>query len=269
MNLFLVEVRRALHRRIVWVLLAVAVLGAVVAGVIAFADSAGKTIAELRANEEHPALMATWWSAETRDGILVLGAVLLPLGALIGGASFAGAEWKAGTIVTVLTWEPRRLRLQAARTAAAAACAAVLAFLLLLVLEAALLPAVLAHGSTDGVDGAWVVSVLGLMARISLVTGLAAAVGVALATVGRNTAAALALAWGWMVIGENAIRAYKPGLGRYLLGDNAGAVLTWDVSGGADFRRGPGTALATLVVYAVLIAAVAAWRFERQDVAAT
>jgi len=264
MTLWLVEVRRALRRRIVWVLLALAVLGCVVAGVIAFSTSAGKSLAELRLDDEHPAILEEWWVDD--GGILVLGALLLPLGGLIGGASVAGAEWKAGTIVTVLTWEPRRVRVHAARTAAAAVCAAVLAFALQLVLEAALLPAVLVNGTTAGVDGGWFVSVAGLMARISLVTALAAAVGVGLATLGRNTAAALAVAWGWMVIGENAIRAYKPSLGEHLLGNNAGAVLTWDTISGADFRRGPGAALATLVLYAAVVVAVAAWRFHRQDV---
>ncbi|HLF41137.1 MAG TPA: hypothetical protein VI854_06635, partial [Acidimicrobiia bacterium] len=73
MNLFLVEARRALHRRAVWVLLGVAGLGIAAIAVVAFTDSAGIDTARLRAmGERHPAVMADWWVAGTADGFLIL-----------------------------------------------------------------------------------------------------------------------------------------------------------------------------------------------------
>jgi len=40
MSLYVVEMRRALHRRVVWVLIAIALVGCTAAGLIAFFDSA-------------------------------------------------------------------------------------------------------------------------------------------------------------------------------------------------------------------------------------
>ena len=37
-------------------------------------------------------------------------AIFLVVGALFAGASVAGAEWRAGSMTTLLTWEPRRVR---------------------------------------------------------------------------------------------------------------------------------------------------------------
>ena len=74
--------------------------------------------------------MASWWMARASDSFLLTAAMFLVVGAAICGASVAGAEWKAGTITTALTWEPSRLRLHAARTASAAILAFVIGFAL-------------------------------------------------------------------------------------------------------------------------------------------
>ena len=84
------------------------------------------------------------------DSFLLTAALFLVVGAAICGASVAGAEWRAGTITTVLTWEPSRLRLHAARTASAAILAFVIGFALEVVFLAAALPAVVLNGTTDG-----------------------------------------------------------------------------------------------------------------------
>ncbi len=49
MNLLVVEMRRALRRRVVRVLILIALVGCAFAGVIAFLSSSGKTLAELHA----------------------------------------------------------------------------------------------------------------------------------------------------------------------------------------------------------------------------
>jgi hypothetical protein len=118
-HLLVVEVRRALHRRLVWALLALALLAIVVAGVVEFLASRDLDLVVLRgAGHQDPAVMTDWWISGSTDGPLAVGALLLVMGALVGGASVAGAEWRAGTVTTVLTWEPRRVRLNLARTAA-------------------------------------------------------------------------------------------------------------------------------------------------------
>ncbi len=110
MNLFMMEIHRSLTRRAVRVLIAVAVFGCLVAGVIAMIGSNGKTLDQLRfEGEGHPAVMTDWWDAGTNDGFLAIGTFLLLMGGLFGGATVAGAEWRAGTVTTLLTWEPRRI----------------------------------------------------------------------------------------------------------------------------------------------------------------
>jgi hypothetical protein len=244
----------------------VAVLGIALLGVIAFFDSAGRTPAQLAANGTHPALMADWWVAGGGDGILMIAAIPLLLGGLLGGASVAGAEWRAGTVTTLLTWEPRRLRLHAARTISAFLLAMLIAIALEAVFLAATLPAVLAHGSTAGIDGAWWLALVGAIGRIALLTGGAAVVGVSLATVGRATTFALGAAFAWLAVGENLIRGLKPALQDLLVGDNLAIVLTWAQLDGASFTRSPAVAALTLVTYFGVVAAGAAATFARRDI---
>jgi hypothetical protein len=269
-TLLAVEMRRALRRRVVRVLILLALLGCAFAGVIAFTSSAGRTVADLHAGgARHPALMRDWWIPGTGDGTLVISALFLLLGGFFGGASVAGAEWRAGTITTVLTWEPRRVRLHLTRTAACAILAALISFALQAVFLAALLPAVLAHGSVGGVDGAWCSSLLLGMMRSSLFAAIAATLGVALATLGRNTAFAIVAVFAWFAVLEALIRGLKPGLAQYLWGENIGTVLPWAQLENANFRRGPMVALVTVMLYLAAITTIATIAFRRRDIAST
>jgi hypothetical protein len=268
MNLLLVEMQRALHRRIVWGLIALALALSALAGVIAFLDSRDLDLALMQLKDEtHPAVMADWWLAGRGDSILSIGAVALALGGLIGGASVAGAEWKAGTITTVLTWEPRRARLHAARSASATLLAFGIAIVLQMIFLAAFLPAVLAHGTTDGVDGQWWLTIIAAMMRIAAITACSALVGTALATIGRSTAFAIVFAWLWLAVAEGIVRGLKPNWARGLLGDSATTVLNWappDTEHSA-FGTWPATAIAA--VYIGVVVMVGAVSFSRRDVA--
>ena len=270
MNLLIVEMRRALHRRVVRVLILLALIGCATAGVIAFTDSAGKTLAELHANgSSHPAVMRDWWIAGSGDGALGISGFFLLLGSLVGGATVAGAEWRAGTVTTLLTWEPRRVRLHLSRTAACGILAAVIAFALQLMFLAALLPATLLNGSTANLDSQWWIALVAAMLRTSLLTAFGAMLGVALATLGRNTAFALVTVFAWVAILEGLIRGLKPGLARFLWGENMTVVLTWARIDNVKFERGPLVALATVTLYVSVIIAGATLAFRRRDVAST
>ncbi len=212
MNLYVVEMRRALHRRVVWVLIALALAGCVAVGIIAFVDSAGRSLTELHANgQTHPAVMRDWWVSGTADGALPVASFFLLLGGLFGGASVGGAEWRAGTITTLLTWEPRRTRVHLSRCAACATLAALISLALQVAFLAALLPATLVNGSAAGVDGSWWISLTAAMARTSLLTAAAATLGCAVSTLGRNTAFALVTVFAWITVVEGTIRGLRPG----------------------------------------------------------
>lgn len=264
--LVVVEMRRALHRRVTRVLVLLALVGICVLGVVAFTDSSGKTVAELHRAGTHPAVMADWWVANAGDGILMIGAIPLVVGALLGGAIFAGAEWRANTVTTALTWEPRRLRLHAARTACAFVLAVVIACVLQALFLAATLPAVLLHGTTAGTDGQWWLSLIGAVARIGLVAGGTAVLGVSLATLGRNSTFALGAVFSWMAFGEGLVRSLKPSLAHLLVGENLAITITWAPLSGGEVSRPGLVAATTLLAYlGVVVVGATSW-FVRRDV---
>ncbi len=270
MRLLRVEVRRALQRRAIRMLVLIAVLGCVLAGSIAYGTSAGKSLLELQGTggDAHPALMEGWWRAGHSEGALGIAFFFLLIGGLFGGATFAGAEWRFGTITTVLTWEPRRLRVHAVRSAAAALLAFVIAFAIQSLFLASFLPAVLANGTTAGTSGSWWVDLVVAMARISLLTAAAAVLAFSLATIGRNTAFALIVVFAWMAVVENLVRALKPSLQPWLWAENLAIVFTWRQLDDESFTRSPGLALVTALGYVLILAVVSAALFHRRDIAA-
>jgi ABC-2 type transport system permease protein len=268
MNLVLVEMRRALHRRAVRVLILLALLGCLIAGAIAFGGSAGKTIAEMRHGDTHPAVLTDWWVPGTGDGVLSIALFFLLMGGLFGGATVAGAEWRFGTVTTVLTWEPRRLRLHFARTASAGILAFVISFLVQVAFLASFLPAVFANGTTAGADADWWMQLLEAMARVSMLTAGAAVFAVALATIGRNTAFALAAVFTWFAVVEGIARGLEPSLRPWLWGESLATVFTWAQLDDDQLTRSPAGALATMSVYVGVVVAAGAVTFRRRDIAA-
>jgi hypothetical protein len=269
MNLLMVEMRRALRRRVLRVMILLALFWCAFAGVIGFLSSSGKTLAELhRRGATHPAVLTDWW-APGQDSAVLTAAIFLMLGGFFTGAAVAGAEWRAGTITTVLTWEPRRVRLNLARTAAGAILAFVIATILQVAFLAAFLPAVLANGSTAGATTDWWTSLALAIARSSLLTAIVAVLGVALATLGRNTAFALGVVFAWVAVIEGVIRGLRPGWAQYLWVENIVTAEEWGQMKDVDFTRGPLLALVTLVLYAVVLVGVATITFKRRDIAGT
>jgi ABC-type transport system involved in multi-copper enzyme maturation permease subunit len=268
MNLLWVEIRRALRRRVIRVLILIALAWCAFAGVVGYLSSAGKTLAQLHYKDSlHPAVLVDWWQAGKGDSAVTTAALFLLIGGFFAGAAVAGAEWRAGTITTVLTWEPRRARLNLTRTAACGICAFVIAFLLQVIFLASFLPAVLANGSTAGADRSWWISLTLAVARTSVVTSIAAMLAVALATLGRNTAFALGVVFAWVVVIEGLVRGLRPGWAQYLWGENVATTVQWGQLKNVGFSRGPLLALATIAFYTAVFVALATVTFHRRDIA--
>ena len=269
MSLLLIEMRRALTRRVVRVLILIALLLCALAGIIAFAASSGKTIAELhnQYGDPSPAILTDWWVAANSDGAVLIAAFFLLIGGLFGGAAVAGAEWRAGTITTVLTWEPRRVRLHLCRTAACAILAFVIALVLQMIFLASFLPAVLVNGTTAGADLDFWISLGLVIVRVASITSIAAVFSVALATIGRNTAFALAVVFAWFAVIESMIRSLRPGWAQYLWGEQIATVVPWDQIEGEGFSRGPLLALFTIIAYTAVLVIAATLDFRRRDIA--
>lgn len=253
-----VEIRRCAGRRLVRWMVALAVVACVVLSVM------------LRINappEDSPdqlRLVGLW--APGGDSFLGAAGVFLIIGAVVGGASMIGAEWRAGTFSTLLTWEPARRRVAIAKLTACGVVAAAVAVVLQTLYCLAFLPAVWARGTTAGADLDWLRTLAGAGLRMAALAGLAAALMASVAMIGRNTAVALGAAFGYLVVFENMARAWKPWSGRFLLGEN-GAIF----GSGADlstepFSRSTVAAGLTLLVYVLVLGTVAVTTFVRRDV---
>lgn len=268
MNLLFVEMRRALRRRVLRVMTALALFWCAFAGVVGFLSSSGRSLADLHKHQgTHPAVLTDWWTPG-QDSALLTAAIFLMLGGFFTGAAVAGAEWRAGTITTVLTWEPRRVRLNLTRTAASAILAFSIAIVLQVVFLAAFVPAVLANGTTAGADAEWWMSLALAIARTALLTSIVSVLGVALATLGRNTAFALGVVFAWVAVIEGVVRGLRPGWAQFLWVENIVTTEEWAQMKNVSFTRGPLMALATLVFYAVVLVAIATIVFRRRDIAA-
>jgi hypothetical protein len=268
MNLLLVEMRRAMRRRVIRVLILIALGWCAFAGVVAFLSSSGKSVAELHAkNALHPAVLLDWWVPGKGDNAVTTAALFLLIGGFFAGAAVAGAEWRAGTITTVLTWEPRRVRLNLTRTAACGICAFVVAFLLQVVFLASFLPAVFTNGTAAGTSSGWWASLALALARTALITSFAAMLAVALATLGRNTAFALAAVFAWMAVIEGLIRGMRPGWAQFLWAENIATSVQWSQLRNVEFTRGPLLALGTIVLYTSVVVVAATIAFQRRDIA--
>jgi len=183
------------------------------------------------------------------------------------GASLVGAEWHAGTMATLLTWEPRRVRVLVAKLLAAGTLVFALTVVLQVLLGAALLPAGLLRGTTNGIDSDWLQSLSGVGLRVAAISVVGATMGASIATIGRNTAAALGIAFGYLAIVENAIRGLRPNWSPWLLGDNVIVVITNQTQNAPLVGRSALAAAALIACYTLALLAAALFAFRRRDIA--
>ena len=259
MTMLGVEVRRCFARRLVRVLVALAVIGCLATAGLSYRAA---TLDEPRDQFELVELHQL-----PDDSVIGVGAFLLVIGAALGGASMIGAEWRAGTFGTLLTWEPDRLRVAVAKLAACAVVSTLIAVVLQALFLAAFLPAALGPGTTEGADAAWVRDLAGAALRVACLTGLVAAFTASIAMIGRSTAAALGFVFGYMMLFENLVRAWKPWTSRYLLGENGAIFITAGEVGDISFSRSTAAAALTLLFYVAVMASAAVASFWRRDVA--
>lgn len=298
-NLLSVEISRFTSRRAVRVFLGGAILGLVGAGALTFAfssrDVAGATQrARAQAVREYEACLRGEFApppeelppgfdpkeacqttdpsqitADPRFHLKSLRDVLagasgpLVLVGLILGASFVGAEWHHRTMTTLLTWEPRRVRVALAKFAACAAVVTLAVAAYQALLGGVLVPAAVFRGTTAGTSASWLGGVVGVGLRGALMAGLASVLGGAVALVARNSAFAMGVWFAWLAVLEGIIRGVKPAWTRWLIGDNAASL----VAGTGEGPRTTYGAGILLALYVVAAAALATASFRSRDVA--
>jgi ABC-2 type transport system permease protein len=189
--------------------------------------------------------------------------------AIIGwalGASMVGSEFASRSITTLLTWETRRTRLITAKAAVVLVTVAAFAAVTLIAVALAMLPALTAHGAPLGPDDPSIATLAGVIGRGTVLASFAAGMGFAIATLGRNTAAALGAGFAYIIVLENILgNSLRRWRGWLLLGN---AIVF--VSGHADTdipgRSVAGAALVLGGVAAALLVGAAA-TFRVRDIA--
>jgi ABC-type transport system involved in multi-copper enzyme maturation permease subunit len=164
--------------------------------------------------------------SEVADFALAVGVATAMLAFLLA-ATFIGAEWSSKNLIAWLFWEPRRLRVMAAKLLALLSSVLVLAVLAQLVWFGTAKLLLHYRGNPVSSLGAeaehfWsdVVSTQSRAALLVLVTAL---IGFGLASLMRNSAAALGVAFVYFAVVENVIRALNPELQPYLFTTNIAA----------------------------------------------
>ena len=202
---------------------------------------------------------------DTLEGISSLTSVL----GLVIGASVVAVSWQTGTIGTILTWEPRRLRWFAARMLVVGFGVFAITMVIVAFLSSALAIAAALRGSTLLTEGWWADAVATSL-RVAVIAGIAALIGGAVAAVGRHTAAALGVVFVYAAVLEGLLRAFRPLWSPWLLGDNIVSFVAWQttelgvVSG--SYVLSPGRAAFVIVGYTVLALALACTSVRIRDV---
>ena len=189
-------------------------------------------------------------------------------------ASFVGADWGSGTITTLLTWEPRRGRVLAAKTIAAIGLLAAAMALALAFLAVVFLPVGALRGTLDGVDRSMWWTLAGIWLRGAGLAVFAAAVGSGLATITRNTAGAIGIAFGYALVLDNLLGVIRggrlrPWLLQHLLPRMLGLPVDLQEPGlGSSVRETLSAARPVLVLtmYALAIVTAAYGAFRVRDV---
>ncbi len=136
-----------------------------------------------------------------RDLITGAAFIFMAIG-LVLAASSVGAEWQSGTFASLLTWEPRRQRVLAAKLVAPVLGLLALAIPLMLLLEGGGWLAADLRGTTQGADTHLFWQIASQYGRVVGLLALVALIGAALAAVTRHTVAVLALVGGYLIAGE-------------------------------------------------------------------
>jgi hypothetical protein len=159
----------------------------------------------------------------------------------------------------------------AAKLVAAAIFTFVSAILLQIVLGLALLPSALAHGSSAGANMHWFWSTAGSAVRGALVAVLGAAIGLGVASLARNTTAAVLGAFFYLFVLENLVQGLKPQWSGWLFTENAGIFIdgpktATNSAHAAIIGHTSLEALLVMFTYAATVTVVAVMLFLRRDV---
>ena len=183
------------------------------------------TLEEFCAQEEAPYVDT---GLQFRDLALVIehtSTFVVLLGVALA-ASLGGADWSAGTMTTLLTWEPRRIRVLLIRALVVALVVALVTLFLQGVLLGAFSLAVALRGTSLGAPPGLVGTATQTALRVSTVAVGFGLVALAIATIGRSTVAGLGVLFGYLVLFEGVIAGLRPSIQDRLLVRAGGVIVS-------------------------------------------
>jgi ABC-2 type transport system permease protein len=202
------------------------------------------------------------------DTIAGMGIALSLLGVLIG-STFLAAEFGASGFGTQLLFEPRRWLLYAAKVGAVAIGCALVAVLLVAWTGLGQFVASALRGSTEGVDGAWLVDRAGNTLRAAAACALAGVCALAVGALARRTVVAVVIFFGLVIATGFLINtSWGRPLGRNSPMNGVFAVGSGDFSN-ADTWAGLaslGGALAIAAAWAGGLSLLAGWWLSRSEI---
>jgi ABC-2 type transport system permease protein len=133
------------------------------------------------------------------------------LGALLG-ASLGGADWTSNTMGTLLTWEPRRLRVFLERALVVAAVVVVVTLFLQIAFALVYWGVTSVRGVTTFLPPNLLGDVAGTMLRVSAMAIAFALVAYVLAMIGRSTVSSLGVLFGYLILFEGVIAGFRPSI---------------------------------------------------------
>ncbi len=199
---------------------------------------------------------------------------LLVIAVVLGG-SFVGAEYRSGTVENLLLWEPRRIRVMLTKYGAGLVSAAVVLAIMASWLTGLLLLLARFRGSFQGMEPAFWVDWVAMVGRASLIAGLFFVLAMAIATLAKNTTAAVVALLGWFVVSNILIELLAKWFRQYELFTNAAAfigqgdVARYVGSGNQQtlvFSHGYWMAAIAVLVWAAVPGAIALAVFRRRDI---
>jgi ABC-2 type transport system permease protein len=129
-------------------------------------------------------------------------AIILGLFGFVIGASYVGAEWTSGGMTNLLLWRPQRAQVLGAKLGVALTGVLVMSVVYLLAWTLAFLGVAAAAGTIGNMTAANVAALVLTCVRVILLGVFGAAVGFAIASMGRHTAMALGVGIAYLLVYE-------------------------------------------------------------------
>jgi ABC-2 type transport system permease protein len=219
------------------------------------------------------------WLHDLPEILRGIATFVILLGAWIG-ASLAGADWTNNTMTTLLTWEPRRVRVMVVRGVVVAVTVLVVTAFLQVVFAGAFALVAQIFGSTALSPSDLWRDVGATIARVSAMGVAIGLVAYAIAMIGRSTVSSLGVLFGYLVLVEGVIAGFRPSIEPWLLIRAAGVVISQQpllrfgdttMASSSPFQEatvvlGVGGAWLLVGAYAIGLLLVALVVFRRRDV---